>query len=602
MSFPTWNSDPSFNKITSSYFKDLIDLSGNFIIRNGTIKSPANTIEFDDTFSFINIPNSMNVLTQLKANYDSVEYDVGLQCEKVDTLVSDVGIISPIVYDSQFKLTGQYWDNAITTTVFVNNVSFPSSSINSSSINNTSFVDLTNTQTIAGVKTFNSAPVMSGGSISVGSIPINRVSGTAVNLNGTQSITATKTFTVAQTFSNNIRLDGSLLLSAGAITLTNANLQKIAFISTASSDIQTQINNITSSSVLASADNIFTGTTNQFSNTLRLDGALNLNANALVVPNTTLQKIQYLSTLSSDVQTQINTLTTNSISLSASNVFTGATNQFTNNIRLDGSLIVNNNTTTLTNDNLNRIQWLSGVSSSVSTSLSNLNTSVSTLNTKTTKISYMSVGGINTTTILDGLISQTFSFTGTINNISTTVFGYLSGVSSSIQTQLNNLASSLNLTGTIIMSPLSNIETTSGNKYLLCNGQNVSRTTYSTLFTAIGTTFGVGDGSTTFTLPNYQGLFFRGMGSQVINGTTYTGVAVNNAQQDAHQNHTHLPQTGSYLQTTNSSSATGGYSSVFPATKPDTSNFANTGLMATGRTDTNETRPVNVGIYYYIKT
>jgi microcystin-dependent protein len=175
-------------------------------------------------------------------------------------------------------------------------------------------------------------------------------------------------------------------------------------------------------------------------------------------------------------------------------------------------------------------------------------------------------------------------------------------VSSSIQTQLTNLGYAVNPTGAIIMSPLSNIETTSGNKYLLCNGQNVSRTTYATLFSAIGTTFGVGDGSATYTLPNYQGLFFRGMGSQTINSTVYTGVSVNSAQQDAHQNHTHLPQTGSYLQTTNSSSATGGYSSVFPATKPDTSNFANTGLMATGRSDTNETRPVNVGIYYYIKT
>ena len=164
------------------------------------------------------------------------------------------------------------------------------------------------------------------------------------------------------------------------------------------------------------------------------------------------------------------------------------------------------------------------------------------------------------------------------------------------------MGGSLNPTGSIIMSPLSNIQTSSGNKYFLCHGQNVSRTTYSTLFTAIGTTFGVGDGSTTYTLPNYQGLFFRGMGSQTINGTTYTGVAVNNAQQDAVQNHEHLPQTGSYLKTTNSSSSTGGYGSQFPATKPDTSNFANTGLMTSGRNDTNETRPVNVGMYYYIKT
>jgi len=41
--------------------------------------------------------------------------------------------------------------------------------------------------------------------------------------------------------------------------------------------------------------------------------------------------------------------------------------------------------------------------------------------------------------------------------------------------------------------------------YLLCNGAAVSRTTYSALFAAYGTTFGVGDGSTTFNIPNFSG-------------------------------------------------------------------------------------------------
>lgn len=40
--------------------------------------------------------------------------------------------------------------------------------------------------------------------------------------------------------------------------------------------------------------------------------------------------------------------------------------------------------------------------------------------------------------------------------------------------------------------------------WLLCNGQAVSRTTYAALFAVIGTTFGTGDGSTTFNLPNYR--------------------------------------------------------------------------------------------------
>ena len=37
-------------------------------------------------------------------------------------------------------------------------------------------------------------------------------------------------------------------------------------------------------------------------------------------------------------------------------------------------------------------------------------------------------------------------------------------------------------------------------KYLLCYGQAISRTTYSALFSAISTTYGVGDGTTTFNL------------------------------------------------------------------------------------------------------
>jgi microcystin-dependent protein len=41
--------------------------------------------------------------------------------------------------------------------------------------------------------------------------------------------------------------------------------------------------------------------------------------------------------------------------------------------------------------------------------------------------------------------------------------------------------------------------------YLLCDGSAVSRTTYAALFAVVGTTFGVGDGSTTFTLPDYRG-------------------------------------------------------------------------------------------------
>ena len=657
-----FNTDASFNKFKGTYFNNDIDVSGGNIISrtgnlylapNSSIFTENNQIQFNEEFQFCDFVNNVNVLGQLKNTYNAISYDVGLQCEKTDTVVSDVATISPIVSDTAYKCTNFYYDSALNSTIFSNNVSFGNGTIASIAINNSDnrYVDIASAQTISGAKTFTGTPVFP-----VGSIPINRVSGTAVNTNGAQSIIATKTYTVVQNFSNNIRLDGSLLLSLGTITLTNADLQKIAFLNTATSNIQTQISNINtnlSGYASLSADNTFLSPINTFNNTLNLNGSLKIN-NTLTIPQSTLFKLEFLQNVTSDIQNQINNI--NGVTLAGSNVFTSL-NQFTNNIRLDGSLIVNANGTTLTNDNLNRIQYLSGVSSSVSTSITNINTSVTTLNTKTTKMSYMSVGGINTTTILDGLISQTFSFTGTINNISTTTFafinsltsnaqaqltnlatkltgisyesgnttttiagdviflnnlnsisattfGYLSGLTSSIQTQLNSLSTRIatfELVGTIIMSPLSDLQSTSSNKYLFCNGGLYNRTVYSALFAKIGTNFGAGDGVTDFRVPDYRGLFFRGTGSQVLFGVTYTGGPVNNPQQDSMENHNHLPQDGQYLGTQTSASNAGGYLNS-PLQRPNQYSFGNTGDVVNGRNNEIETRPVNVGIYYYIKT
>ena len=55
--------------------------------------------------------------------------------------------------------------------------------------------------------------------------------------------------------------------------------------------------------------------------------------------------------------------------------------------------------------------------------------------------------------------------------------------------------------------------------YLICNGAKVSRTDYAALFAAIGTTYGAGDGSTTFNLPNLNGRFLEGTTSTSEVGT-----------------------------------------------------------------------------------
>lgn len=48
--------------------------------------------------------------------------------------------------------------------------------------------------------------------------------------------------------------------------------------------------------------------------------------------------------------------------------------------------------------------------------------------------------------------------------------------------------------------------------YLVCDGSAISRTTYSALFTAIGVTFGIGNGIDTFNIPDLRGKFIRGYG------------------------------------------------------------------------------------------
>jgi microcystin-dependent protein len=60
-------------------------------------------------------------------------------------------------------------------------------------------------------------------------------------------------------------------------------------------------------------------------------------------------------------------------------------------------------------------------------------------------------------------------------------------------------AAAAGLIGEVKMWPLA----TAPDGHLVCNGQAVSRQVYAALFAVIGTTWGAGDGSTTFNVPNY---------------------------------------------------------------------------------------------------
>jgi microcystin-dependent protein len=71
-------------------------------------------------------------------------------------------------------------------------------------------------------------------------------------------------------------------------------------------------------------------------------------------------------------------------------------------------------------------------------------------------------------------------------------------------------------TGTIL--PWSTVTPPSG--FLECDGTAVSRSTYAALFAVVGTTYGIGDGSTTFNVPNLADNVAVGKSNNKALGTT----------------------------------------------------------------------------------
>jgi len=131
--------------------------------------------------------------------------------------------------------------------------------------------------------------------------------------------------------------------------------------------------------------------------------------------------------------------------------------------------------------------------------------------------------------------------------------------------------------------------------YLKADGAAISRTTYATLFGVIGTTFGVGDGTTTFNLPDVRGQFVRAW----TDGSGYdAGRSFGTLQSDAMQGHLH-----DIGQSQQVPFGTGGVSN--PA-KPGNTNSAQSsgpvtdGVNGTPRT-ASETRPVNIALLACIK-
>lgn len=147
--------------------------------------------------------------------------------------------------------------------------------------------------------------------------------------------------------------------------------------------------------------------------------------------------------------------------------------------------------------------------------------------------------------------------------------------------------------------------------WLECDGSAISRTTYSLLFGTIGITFGVGDGSTTFNIPDLRGYFVRGWAH---GGSVDSGRAFGSTQATANLAHTHTGTTGDdspdHTHSSNSALAsTSGspgliYSGAHSSGSSVTSNGASNKHQhpfTTGSSGGTESRPVNLALMYCIK-
>lgn len=183
---------------------------------------------------------------------------------------------------------------------------------------------------------------------------------------------------------------------------------------------------------------------------------------------------------------------------------------------------------------------------------------------------------------------------GTTNDI------LVNGVSVVTEAEVNILVASAVPAGTIITFAAATAPTW----YLKANGALLSRTTYAALFASIGTTFGIGDGSTTFALPDLRGYFPRGWddGRGIDTSRVFGSV-----QQDVYGSHTHTGSTnstGAHTHNISTGEAVGSWGVSWGATG-STRNTEYSGdhshTVTVDASGGSETRPKNIALLYCIK-
>ena len=143
-------------------------------------------------------------------------------------------------------------------------------------------------------------------------------------------------------------------------------------------------------------------------------------------------------------------------------------------------------------------------------------------------------------------------------------------------------------------------QNTAPTNFLKANGADVDRTTYADLFAAIGTTFGAGNGSSTFNVPDLRGYFIRSWddGRGVDDSRAF-----GNTQGDAVINHLH--RIGVSGRDDQNFTGNGNHVMDSDAGQKGTRRSTkNEGVFATNnstRVDASETRPKNISLLACIK-
>jgi microcystin-dependent protein len=157
------------------------------------------------------------------------------------------------------------------------------------------------------------------------------------------------------------------------------------------------------------------------------------------------------------------------------------------------------------------------------------------------------------------------------------------------------------LTGSMQMWPTATAPT----GYLLCAGAAVSRVTYATLYALIGTTYGIGDGSTTFNLPDLRGRMALGV------STSYALASTGGSADAVVVSHTHAATVtdAGHLHSITGSNVAGGFaagSNGYQNTGTTNSATATTGITVSNATagvsGTGANLPPYLAINFIIKT